>query len=193
MDDKTRNVGNFVGAIVLIGLGIVFLLAQFFRIRVMDIFWPAFVILPGLAFFVGMLAGGRKASDLAIPGTIITSVGLLLFFMNLTGYWQGWAYAWALVGPTAVGLGLIISGVWGGQPKVVREGKRLVFIGLILFVAFGAFFELVIGLGGHGLGQYGWPLALIGLGILLLLRYAWSRGSKGHLPTNTNAPRGQND
>lgn len=85
--------------------------------------------------------------------------------------WASWAYAWALIAPTAIGLGQIAYGVVAGQPEKVSAGTRGATVGLIIFVVAGAFFELVVGVDGIklGLGSWVWPLLLILLGVALLV------------------------
>jgi hypothetical protein len=68
-----------------------------------------------------------------------------------------------------VGVGLVIFSWWSDKPDLKRPGYTLILIGLILFFAFGAFFELLFGAFGSGFsGSLILPLALIGFGVLLL-------------------------
>lgn len=108
MGKDYRVTGQIALAIGLIGLGILFLVGQLLGISLIGWLWPFFVITPGVLFFVVMALGGKDASGFAIPGSIITTVGLILFYQNLTGHWASWAYAWALIFPTAVGAGMMI-------------------------------------------------------------------------------------
>lgn len=168
---NTRNVGNLVVALVLIGLGALFLLGQFFKFNFWSFAWPMFIIVPGLLFFVGMVLGGKSAGGLAIPGSIVTMVGLILLYQNTFNHWESWAYAWALIFPTSVGIGLMIQGTWSNKPDLLRSGRQMFSVGIIIFVVAAAFFELVIGISGRGsIASYVWPVLLIGLGIYLLLR-----------------------
>lgn len=170
MSIDKRNIGNVVLALILIGMGILFLIGQFLRINFWAVSWPFFIIVPGLLFFVGMVLGGKNLGALAIPGSIITTVGLILLYQNLFHQWQSWAYAWALIFPTSVGLGLVIQGVWDGNPRALRDGRNMLKVGLIMFAIAGVFFELVIGIGGFPFGRYVWPVLLILLGVYLLLQ-----------------------
>jgi hypothetical protein len=86
---------------VLVALGTLFLLEQFFDFQLGQWLWPLFIIIPGLLFFVGMLLGGKSAGPLAIPGSIVTTVGLLLLYQNTFNHFESWAYTWALM-PVAV-------------------------------------------------------------------------------------------
>lgn len=52
----------FLG-VLLIGWGMVFLLGQIFSVAVGAFIWPFFVILAGLMFFGGMLAGANQPMD----------------------------------------------------------------------------------------------------------------------------------
>jgi hypothetical protein len=169
--ELSGNSSAFVG-LGLVALGLMFLLGQFLRINFWGLMWPFFIIVPGLLFFAGMLAGGKSAGPLAIPGSIITMVGGLLLYQNLFNHYQSWSYAWALVFPTALGVGFVIEGLWSDHPHNVRTGRQLIFIGLVLFAVFAIFFELIINLSGfrsHLLGRVFFPLLLIGLGAYLVL------------------------
>jgi hypothetical protein len=156
--------------LALIGLGVLFLLQQFFDLRIWDWLWPLVIMAFGGLFFAGMAAGGRGtgAGALAIPGSIITGIGLMMFVMNLTDRWEAWAYAWGLI-VAFVGVGLAINGWWSGQPGLRRSGWALARTGLFLFLVFGAFFELLI-FGSADAGNWLWPVILIGLGLWLLVR-----------------------
>ena len=107
MITQRRNIGGLVGGSILIGLGVLFLLAQFFNFMAWQFLWPFIVIGAGGLFFVGMLAGGKSAAGLAIPGAIISVVGLMLLYQNLTGHWASWSYGWTII-LVAVGLGILM-------------------------------------------------------------------------------------
>ena len=184
MNQTNRSdVGRIVGGLILVMLGGLFLFSQFFGGSIWTFLWPGFVILPGLLFFIGMLMGGKDAGGLAIPGTIITITGLLLFYQNLTGLWQTWSFAWALVGPVATGLGLIIFGLYSEKPEARKAGTIVLVIGLALLAIFGISF----GFGYPRLGRYLWPLVLIALGIFVVLRR--TRGSVPRSPSADDGPK----
>jgi hypothetical protein len=116
-----------------------------------------------------MFAGGRSVSGLAIPGSIITSIGLMLFYQNITNHWESWAYGWTVI-LMSVGLGIFIMGTWGQNLTQRDAGLRVLRIGLILFVIFGAFFELIFTAGRpFGLRSVIFPAGLILLGLYLVL------------------------
>ena len=165
-----RNAGSLVGGSILIIFGALALLGKLFQnIDFWGTFWPFFIIGIGLLFFVGMFAGGRSVSGLAIPGTIITTIGLMLFYQNITNHWESWSYAWTEI-LMSVGLGIYIMGIWGQNQSQRTSGLSVLRIGLILFIIFGAFFELIFT--SHmplGLRSIIFPIGLILLGLYLIL------------------------
>jgi hypothetical protein len=165
---QRKNVWGLWGGAALIGLGIIFMLGQLFHVDVMNYLWPFFILGVGAAFFIGMIAGGRAMGALAVPGSVITTLGLILFFQNLFGLWATWAYAWALI-ISGAGVGLVIFGSWSAQPDLRRAGRVVIGVGLGLFFIFGLFFELGASLlGQRSLGGIFWPVALILFGLYVL-------------------------
>jgi hypothetical protein len=150
--------------------GLLMLVGQLLHIDFLGLLWPFFVIVPGVALFIAsLLASGRGGEPLAVVGSIITMVGSILLFQNVTGLWATWAYAWALIAPTSIGLGLLLWGGIKGHHDKVKEGLNLAGVGLVIFLVAGAFFELVLGLSGFGLGPLAFPFLLIGLGMVLIV------------------------
>jgi hypothetical protein len=162
-----------VGLLVLIA-GVVLLAAQAVRFELPADSWPYVIIVPGLAILlVGLVIGREPGTGLAIGGSIVTTVGLVLLYQNTTGRWDTWAYAWALVGPTAAGVGLLLSGLVQGDRDLLRNGLRVVLVGATLFAVGLVFFEGVIGLSGERpaiLETAALPLILIGLGVVVVAR-----------------------
>lgn len=165
-----RNAGSLVGGSLLIIFGVLALLGKLFQnFNFWNTFWPFFIIGFGLLFFVGMFAGGRSVSGLAIPGSIITTIGLILFYQNITNHWESWSYGWTVI-LMAVGLGILIMGIWGQNATQRAAGMRVLRIGLVMFIIFGAFFELIFTSGmPFGLRSIIFPAALILLGLYLVL------------------------
>ena len=156
---------SVVGGTILIVLGVVFLLAQLFprfaNIINISLQWPLIIVAVGLAFLLGALLG---TPPLAIPGSIVTGVGGILYYQNLSGNWESWSYIWALI-PGFVGIGLILmSTLASGDEKPRREGFRLLLISAALFVTFGLFFS------GIADGGRLWPIFLIGAGVYSLIK-----------------------
>jgi hypothetical protein len=157
--------------LVLVVAGALLLFAQLFGFPLGRYGWPLFVLIPGLLLFVLAALGGRSAAGLAVPGSVVSTIGLILLVQNLTGRFETWAYVWALI-PTAVGLGLYLQGTWTASEKLRREGRRVASTGLVMLVAFGAFFELFIfqNLAGTVFGRLWVPAILIAAGVYLLYR-----------------------
>src|SRR5437879_1309895 len=53
--------------------------------------WPLFVVIPGVLMLLGALQGRPRSAGLAVPGSVITMVGLVLLYQNATNHWQSWA------------------------------------------------------------------------------------------------------
>lgn len=171
MNPKNARASAIIG-VVLILLGIFFFIGQFTPIDY-GAAWPIFVVGVGVLFFAGMVAGGPAAGGLAIPGSIITMVGLILLVQNILHAWESWSYAWALI-LVAVGVGTAIQGYWSGRVDLRQRGWRLALNGLTLFLFFGVFFELVVYRTNTVLGKVFWPLALILAGVYLIAtRLGW--------------------
>jgi hypothetical protein len=163
-----RNLFNLYLGILLLALGVFFLLGQFIGRGFWSLFWPFIIIAVGAAFFVGMRAGGPGLSGLAIPGSVVSMVGLILLVQNTFHQWQTWSYAWALM-IVAVGIGLTIHASYGSRQGARRAGRYLIRLGLILFLAFGVFFELLFFLIGNHYGSaIFWSVALIIVGVYII-------------------------
>ena len=171
---RSTDRGGLVVGAVLIVLGALFLAERAIGFDLGRFGWPLFVIVPGVLLLgASLVVDDREGAGLAVAGAITTVVGLVLAFQNATGLWATWAYAWALVGPGATGLGLILYGVARRKPDLISNGTRSLGSGLALFAAFGLFFEGIIGLSGDPflIGSDVLPIALIGLGLGLV---AWA-------------------
>lgn len=158
-----------LGALLVVA-GILFLITQFFGFELWSVGWPFPILVVGLFFFLGMFVGGRGAGALAIPGSVITMVGLILAFQNSFGHWESWSYAWTLVF-FAVGIGMFLMGLWENRPQTRQTGLAMAGVGFALFLFLGAFFEM--GFGPWGFGRAGivlWGLLLMAAGFLLILR-----------------------
>lgn len=142
--------------------------------------WPVFVIVPGLALVVvGLITSGEAGVGLAVAGAIVATVGAILAYQSSTDHWSSWAYAWALIAPTAVGAAMFLWGLFHRRGDLVRQGFSGFAVGLVLFLVGFAFFEGVLGLGGDRglapLGRQALPVALIVAGVLIVLSRLWPR------------------
>jgi hypothetical protein len=157
--------GSIIGGIILIAVGVFFLILPFFP-NLADFLniqqqWPLIIIAVGALFLLGAVMG---TPGLAVPGSIMTGIGALLYFQNLLDAWDTWAFAWTLI-IGFVGLGVILSNVLQGTGrKGVREGGKLVLISLIMFLVFGSLFS-----GWFSLGII-FALLLIGIGLSIFAR-----------------------
>lgn len=162
--------GRNIGAVILIAIGALLFVTQVLGISIWGIFgmaWPMFIVLPGLLFLGLAFFGDKKMAAFAIPGSIITGTGLLLWVQSTTGRWESWAYAWSLY-PVFVGLGLTFLGIRTNKPSEEKTGRGLIMWGTVAFLVLFAFFELFIFGGLSGLGSVVIPLVLIGAGVMLL-------------------------
>lgn len=167
---KNRS-GNAIIGLIFILVGFVFLLGELFDIQFGQYIWPFFIIGPGLFLFVlSLTMKDEEGKGVAAVSGVVTMVGVVLLVQNVTGLWASWAYAWALVAPTSLGLGMMTYGIFKGRVEVRKEGWDLAKVGLTIFIVAAVFFELIIGVSGFGIGRLGWPVALIALGLFLLYR-----------------------
>ncbi len=159
---KNRYLG-----IILVVVGGLFYLSRF--VDFSRLLWPLYVIGPGVLLFILALTGGRKSSNLAIPASVVTAIGLILFSLNLTRDYKAWAYVWALI-PAASGLGMVIASNLNDDFALREKGYKTIQAGLSSFLAFGVFFELFIfhSWMNSGLIAYLLPIGLIATGIYLL-------------------------
>jgi hypothetical protein len=173
--------GSFTLGFLLILMGAWFLAVQFvpgieqWMEEIAD--WPIWVIGPGLIFIVAGLLSG--VTELMIPGSIISGIGLILYYQNVTGDWQSWAYAWALI-VVFVGIGIFLANLFKGKVRNgVSEGGPPFTTGLILFLIFGSIFRAAFGQSPL-LGDY-WPVLLMIVGLWMLIRPFFRRSKKAEV------------
>jgi hypothetical protein len=164
MQTNRSNVGTLIAGAILIIFGLLSLVPRFFDMIDWGFIWPLIVIGFGALFFIAMAAGGRQAAPFAIPASIISGIGLILLFQNITGRWESMSYFWALI-IMFVGVGIYIMGWYGGDENQKRSGFRVMKVGFILFIIFGLFFELLF----SSYNSLIFPVLLIALGAYLIL------------------------
>jgi hypothetical protein len=162
--------------VTLLIIGALLFIGQLYDIGIGDVGWPAIIIGIGAVILVLGLFVNRE-QGMVIGGTVVTTVGLVLLYQNSTGHWASWAYAWALVGPAASGLGMSLWGIRTGDPTEIRNGTWTLLGGLGLFVIGFLFFEGVIGISGERLPLPEWvlPVAVIAIGLVVLARGIFQR------------------
>jgi len=165
MNRKTR--GSIASGIILILLGGLFLLNQFRPTFLRGLFgenftWPWIVIGVGVIFLLAALLS--VTGGLAVPGTIITGIGAILYYQNATGNWASWSYIWPLV-PGLVGLGIFLSALLGdGGRKEIRSGLTMLVICVALFFILWSLFTAKLDV------NLIWPVILIAFGLWVLIR-----------------------
>ena len=170
---------GLVAGVILVVVGAVFLAGRVVNLALGPDAWPLWIIVPGLAMLAGSLAiPPRGGVGLAIPGSILAMVGIVLWVQATYDLYATWAYAWALVAPTGPGLGMLVYGLVRGDRGLAGDGLRMTLVGLGLFLGFALFFEGAVGLSGDrvaGLSDV-LPFVVIGLGILMVLLSFTRRG-----------------
>jgi hypothetical protein len=176
VNQPNSNVLSLLLGASLILLGILFLVGRFvgtlFNFDFGHYTWPFFIITPGLLMFLASFAlERRRGLALAMLGGMVSMTGTILLIQNTFDLYASWAYAWALVAPTSIGLAKLVYGALRGLEDQVKSGLNLTAIGLAIFVFGGVFFELVIGISGFHFGGAWlcWPALLIALGVVLLV------------------------
>jgi hypothetical protein len=164
MQTNRSNAGTLIAGAILIGLGFLALARNLLPSFDWGAVWPLAIIGFGALFFVAMLAGGKQAAAFAIPGSIVGGIGLILLFQNITGRWESMSYFWTLI-ILLVGAGIYIMGWYGGDANQKRSGLGVMKVGFILFLIFGAFFEMIF----SSFGNLLFPVLLILLGAYLVL------------------------
>ena len=150
-----------VGGVILILLGALLLAGQILPHLFIWFSWPFFIIGGGALFIIAAAISGT--GGLAIPGCIIGGIGGILFYQNLTGNWESWAYMWTLI-PGFVGLGIALAGLLTpGCRRADNSGWFLMGISLVGFIVFGSAFGM------NWMAAKFWPVILIVIGVIVLI------------------------
>lgn len=164
MQTNRSNAGALVVGALLIGFGLLSLVGRVFTGMDWGFLWPFAVIGFGALFFIVMFAHGKSSAALAIPGSIVTGIGLVLLFQNIFHHWESMSYFWTLI-IMFVGIGIYLMGWYGEDEQQKRSGAKLIRVGVILFVIFGAFFEMLF----SSFSSLVFPVLLIALGAYLVV------------------------
>lgn len=173
MQTNRSNAGSLVAGAILILFGLLALAGQIIPVLDWGALWPFLIIGFGALFFVAMFAGGKQTAAFAIPGSIISGIGLILLFQNITGHWESMSYFWTLI-IMFVGMGIYLMGWYGGDANQRRSGFGVMKVGFILFIIFGAFFEMIF----SRFSNLVFPVLLILLGLYLVLSRSGLFGRK---------------
>ena len=185
MQTNRSNTGALVGGALLIIFGLLSLAGQIFRGLNWSFLWPLAIIGFGALFFVLMFTTGKQTAAFAVPGSIVGGIGLVLLFQNITHHWETWSYFWTLI-ILFVGAGLYIMGWYGGDAGQRQSGARVMKVGIILFIIFGAFFEMLF----SSFNNLLFPILLIGLGVYLLVARSGLLNRKTSDSTDSIPPQG---
>jgi hypothetical protein len=145
---------SVITGVALITIGIIFLLPNFTELSLRQL-WPVLMIGPGILFFVSFLAD-KKSYGLLMPGSILTTLGLLFLFCTIFGWdWMEELWPFFLIGP---GIGFCLMYYLGKKEiGLLVPGIIFTFLGIIFLL--------------HSTDYgYLWPIAIIVAGILLILK-----------------------
>lgn len=164
--------GNITGGLILILLGAWFLAVQF--VPQLNLWakgnWSLSIIGLGVIFLLVSVL--TKARGFSIPAFIVGGIGGILYYQNVTGDWDSWAYVWTLI-PGFVGLGLLFFSLQTRERGSRRAGFILVFLSVIFFVVFGSFLgaprEII---------RY-WPILLVIAGLWSISKSLFDNHNQG--------------
>ncbi|MBN1373873.1 hypothetical protein JW962_00870 [Candidatus Dojkabacteria bacterium] len=136
----------------------------------MAIFWPIFVIIPGIFFWSGFLSN-RKDWGLVIPGTILIILGLGFFVNMIVSRYLGYGQIWSITSfmyTGSVSAAFFIA--WYFADSKDKDGL-LIPACILLAVSGSTFFNTaLVGVRNfiNSVMKILLPLSIIGVGIWLL-------------------------
>lgn len=143
--------------VLLIVCGALFLAANFLEVGWRD-FWPA-LFFAGAAINIAIFIGDRGNYGVLMPATILLIYGVLFQYCVLAGWWR-MSELWPtfVLGP---GVGLLMMYLFGKRESgLLIPAFILIGLSAVFFVAFGPL---------RHYSRY-WPVVLIIIGVLLLLK-----------------------
>jgi hypothetical protein len=183
MQTNRNNVGALISGAILIGFGLLALTGRLFPDLDWGNLWPFAIIAFGAMFFVAMVITGKSGAGFAMPGTIISGIGLILLYQTITENWESMSYFWTFI-LMFVGLGIYIMGWYGEDASQKKSGAAVMKIGFILFIVFGAFFEMIF----SSFDNVLFPILLILLGGYLVISRSGLFGRKQVKNTDNPLP-----
>ena len=210
MDESGTSRGALLVGALLVVFGAIALVV---RVSDVEVGWPVWVILPGIALLIAAFAvPAPGGSGLAAAGGILTAVGAVLAVQAATGTYASWAYAWAVVAPGGVGAGLLLYGLLTRRGDIARGGLGSLVSGVVLFLIGFLFFEGLLHLDGTrfaNLTDIGVPIVIMGIGAAVLVAAvipgpwrrrswpatpgagpgSWTPGIAGNPPSAGNPPQ----
>ncbi len=151
------KMSDMVIGVGLIILGVLFLSENFGYIAFdFQNVWPVFVVLAGVGFWVGYFQD-RKNYGLLMPGRILLIYGFLFFFCTKVG-WYMMSNLWPVF-IMAPGVGFFMMYFFGEREKgMLVPASILSGIGVLFMISHSGFWRY-------------WPIALIIIGIVLIVKY----------------------
>lgn len=123
-----------------------------------ELFWPLFMIVPGIAFHLSYFSGRNKNNaSVLMPGAILTIYGLYFLFSILTN-WAFSDFLWPVF-PLGVGVGFYELYAFGNGRKQ-HLNTAILLIGLSIFSFIMTVFSLNF--------NYMFPVILIGAGLIIV-------------------------
>jgi hypothetical protein len=178
---RRQAMGPAIVGAVLIALGIAAMLLRQAGIELFEEIgehgWPLFIIVPGLVLLaLALLPAPPKGVGFAIAGAVVTTVGGILLYQSRFDHFESWAYAWALI-PAFTGAALGLYGLFAHERAMTRTGIWMALVAGLVFVVGAWFFEGVFSNDRRIIdaGNW-WPVAVIILGALFILRAFLFRG-----------------
>ncbi len=160
MENKSKNM---VWGFILILFGAFLLVSEIVPSLKGLMSWTWIIMGVGVVFL--LIALLTRTGAFAIPGAIVGGIGAILFYQNMTGNWESWAYIWALI-PGFVGIGIGLARLI--SPQEFKDGwsASLFLIGLsmVMFLVFGG--NRILGLR----LEFLWPAVIIFIGLYILIR-----------------------
>lgn len=173
-NERRRGTVPVMG-ILLLAIGVGALALRQFGVNIGELVglgaWPLLVVVPGLILIASaVVATPPNGTGLAVGGSIVTTVGLLLLYQQSSGHWESWAYAWALL-PTAAGAAMTVYGFSTRRASLTSLGLRLAGIGAMMFAIGLWYFEGVFETGQvpFDLATW-WPALPLVAGLVLTAR-----------------------
>ena len=164
MQANRSNAGPLIGGTLLIVFGFLALAGRIFNSVNWGFLLPFIIIGIGALFFAAMFSGGKATAGFAIPGSIVGGIGLVLLYQNIAQHWESMSYFWTFI-IFFVGVGIYIMGWYGGDAGQKKSGSGVMKVGLIMFVVFGTFFEMIF----SSFNNLVFPILLILLGAYMII------------------------
>ncbi len=148
---------SIVPGLILIVLGILFILSNFNALELdWEILWTYILIVMGVIFWLGFIFD-RSKEGFIMPGTILLTVGIIFNVSERFG-WSNMDHLWPF---------FILAPAFGFYAMFIcGKHDRGVLIPAGILTAVGLIFLMQ----SYPIIKYIWPLGMVAIGVLLLLR-----------------------